>query len=120
MRAILKESALGEGVLRGLYNGHIIPWERRCPPDDRQREILGKLEEEDRYFMAKMSPNDCKRFEALSRLHSELSIISEEHLFAYAFTLGLLLAMDVVKETETVTTASPRAERFRTTPRRYK
>lgn len=100
MRAILKESALGEGVLRGLYNGHIIPWERRCPPDDRQREILRKLEEEERYFMAKMSPNDCERFEALSRLNGELSMIGEEQLFSYAFTLGLLLAMDVVKEAE--------------------
>lgn len=102
MRDILKESALGEGILRGLYNGHIIPWERRSPPDDRQREILRKLEEEERYFLAKMSLDDCDRFEALSRLHAELSIIGEEQLFSYAFTLGLLLAMDVIKETETV------------------
>lgn len=102
MRNILKQSALGEGVLRGLYNGHIIPWERRCPPDDRQREIPRRLEDGERYFMAKMSPNDCERFEALTRLQAELSIINEEHLFSYAFTLGLMLAMDVVKEAETV------------------
>ncbi len=102
MRDILKDSPLGEGVLRGLYNGRIIPWERRCPPDDRQREILHRLEDEERYFMAKMSLDDCERFEALSQLHGELSIIGEEQLFSYAFTLGLMLAMDVVKESEMV------------------
>lgn len=102
MCAIFKEFPLGEGVLRGLYNGRIIPWERRSPPDDRQREILRRLEDEERYFTAKMSLDDGERFEAFSRLHTELSIIGEEHLFSYAFTLELLLAMDVVKQAETV------------------
>ena len=102
MRHIFKEFSLGEGVLRGLYNGHIIPWERRCLPDNRQREILRRLEDEERYFTAKMSLDDCERFEALLRLNAELSIIGEERLFSYAFTLGLLLAMDVVKEAEKV------------------
>ncbi len=102
MRNTLKEFPLGEGILRGLYNGRIIPWERRSPPNDRQREILGKLEDEERYFMSKMSLDDCERFEALSQLQTELSIIGEEQLFSYAFTLGLLLAMDVVKESEVV------------------
>ncbi len=102
MRDILKESALGKSVLRGLYNGHVIPWERRCPPDNRQREILHRLEDEERYFTAKMSLDDGERFEAFSRLHTELSIIGEEHLFSYAFTLGLLLAMDVTRQAETI------------------
>lgn len=52
--------------------------------------------------MSKMSLDDCERFEALSQLQTELSIIGEEQLFSYAFTLGLLLAMDVVKESEVV------------------
>ncbi len=101
MRDTLKEFPLGEGILRGLYNGRIIPWERRSPPNDRQREILGKLEDEELFYV-KMSPNDCERFEALSQLQTELSIIGEERLFSYAFTLGLLPAMDVVKESEVV------------------
>ncbi len=87
-------------ILRGLYNGDIIPWELRNPQSEQQREILRKLEDEERYFMAKMSLNDCQRFQELSHLHMELSTSGEEQLFSYAFTLGMLLTMDVMKEAE--------------------
>ena len=91
-----------KSILQGLYTGDIIPWERRSPPNDRQRDILRKLEDEERYFMSKMSLDDCDRFQKLSQLQAELSVIGEEQLFSYAFTLGLLLAMDAMKESETV------------------
>ncbi len=91
-----------KSILRGLYSGDIIPWERRNPDSEKQREILRKLEDEERYFMAKMSLDDCQRFQALSSLHMELSTAEEENLFSYAFTLGMLLAMDVMKEAEVV------------------
>ena len=91
-----------KSILQGLYTGDIIPWERRSPPDDRQREILRKLEDEERYFMAKMSLDDCDRFQKLSQLQAELAVIGEEQLFSYAFTLGLLLAADVASQVEAI------------------
>ncbi len=91
-----------KSILRGLYSGDIIPWERRNPDSEKQREILRKIEAEGRYFMAKMSLDDCQRFQALSSLHMELSTAGEDNLFSYAFTLGMLLAMDVMKEAEVV------------------
>ena len=91
-----------KSILQGLYTGAIIPWERRNPPDTRQRKLLRKIEDEEHYFTAKMSLDDRRRFEVLSNLYSDLSAIGEEHLFSYAFSLGLLLAIDVVKEAETV------------------
>lgn len=91
-----------KSVLRSLYNGDIIPWEHRNPDSKKRCEILGKLEDEERYFMAKMSLDDCQRFQELSRLHMELSIVEEDNLFSYAFTLGMLLAMDVTKEAEVI------------------
>ncbi len=92
-----------KSILHSLYNGDIIPWERRNPDSEKHREILRKIEDEERYFMAKMSLDDCARFQALSSLHMQLSQLStaeENNLFSYAFTLGMLLTMDVMKEAE--------------------
>lgn len=91
-----------KSILRSLYNGDIIPWERRNPDSEKQREILRKLEDEEWYFMAKMSLDDCQRFQELSHLHMELSTVEEDNLFSYAFSLGMLLAMDVMKEAEVI------------------
>lgn len=52
------------------------------------------------YFISKLSPEDRVRFEELSHLHMELSATEEDDLFAYSFTLGMLLMMDVGKEAE--------------------
>ncbi len=91
-----------KSILRGLYNGDIIPWERRNPNREKQRELLRKLEDEERYFMAKMSLDDCQRFQELSHLRMELSTAEEDHLFSYAFSLGMPLAMDMMKEAEVI------------------
>lgn len=89
-------------ILRGLYNGNIIPWERKEPHNEALLEIVRKIEGEERYFVQKMSLDDCQRFQALSKLYSELSSIGEENVFSYGFTLGLLLMTDVMKEAETI------------------
>ena len=91
-----------KSILQGLYTGAIIPWERRNPPDTRQRKLLRKIEDEEHYFTAKMSLDDRRRFEVLSNLYSDLSAIGEERLFSYAFSLGLLLALEVVSESQTL------------------
>ena len=85
-------------VLRGLYNGEIIPWERREPHSAERLELVRKIEEEERYFMDKMSLDDCKRFQALINLYSSLSMSGEEDVFSYGFTLGLLLGFEVEEE----------------------
>jgi hypothetical protein len=89
---------MGRNILRGLFNGNIIPWERKEPRSEELLETVRKIEEEERYFMEKMSLDDCQRFQAYSNLHSHLSSHGEENLFSYGFTLGLLLARDVMEE----------------------
>ena len=42
----------------------------------------------------------CQRFQALSGLHMQLSSAEEDNLFSYAFTLGMLLTIDIMKEAE--------------------
>jgi len=91
-----------KNILHGLYNGKIIPWERKEPRNEALLEIVRKIEDEERYFVQKMSMDDCQRFQTLTKLYSELSSIGEESVFSYGFTLGLLLMMDVMKEAETI------------------
>ena len=91
-----------KSILQGLYAGDIIPWERRNPHSEAQRKILHKLEDEERYFMAKMSLDDCDRFQKLSQLQADLSVIGEEQLFSYAFTLGMLLTLEVTSAAESL------------------
>lgn len=87
-----------KSILNGLYNGDIIPWERHSPNSKQQHELIRKIESEERYFMEKMSLDDCQRFQELSYLHIELSVSDEGNLFSYAFSLGMLLAMEVTQE----------------------
>ena len=87
-------------ILRGLYNGQIIPWERHTSNSDKQRELLRKLDSEERYFIEKMSLDDSEQFQKLVHLHTELAAAEEDDVFAYSFTLSLLLMMDVMKEAE--------------------
>lgn len=89
-------------ILNGLFGGKIIPWERRSPNSERRRELLQKLGVEERYFTGKMSSDDCARFQEFLQLQLELAIEEEDNTFAYSFTLGMLLMMDVMKESETL------------------
>ncbi len=89
-----------KNILHNLYHGNIIPWERRETNSEKRLALLRKLEREEGYFMEKLSPEDCQRFQALSSLHTELFTTEEEKLFSYGFSLGMLLAMDVMKESE--------------------
>ena len=87
-------------ILRGLFNGNIIPWERREPHNEALLETVRKIEETETYFVGKLPQEDVARFQALSSLHSDLSAIGEENAFSYGFTLGLLLMVDVLGEAE--------------------
>lgn len=89
-------------ILHSLYNGKIIPWERRNPDSEKQRSIYEKIEREEAYFLGKMPPEDCQRFQALSSLYMNSSAIEEENAFSYGFTLGLLMMMDIAEETKRI------------------
>lgn len=87
-----------KSILRELYNGNIIPWERRNPDPAQHRELHRQIEDAEGYLMGRLSPDDCRRLEALCGLYTELAAAGEEQLFAYAFTLGLRLALETMQE----------------------
>ena len=90
-----------KNILHNLYSGKVIPWERRNPRSEEQLVLVRKIEAEEKYFIGKMSLDDCERFQNLKNLYAELSMSSEVELFAYSFALGILLMTDVYDEAET-------------------
>jgi len=89
-------------MLKELYDGKVIPWERHSRCSAEQSEILKKIGAEEEYFASKMSPDDHERFRALSNLYSELSISDEGDIFAYGFSVGLLIMADAIKEAKAI------------------
>lgn len=87
-------------MLRELYFGKVIPWERKNRKCEEQSKLIKKIEDEERYFIGKMSLDDSQRLQALSNLYSELATSEEGEIFSYGFTMGALLMMDMFEEAE--------------------
>ena len=87
-------------MLREMYFGKVIPWERKNRNSEKQRELLRKMEAEERYFVEKMSLDDCKRFQEMLHLNTEIAMSEEGEIFSYGFTMGSLLMMDILDEAQ--------------------
>lgn len=89
-------------MLKDLYYGRVIPWERRNIHSEEQRVITRKIEAEEGYFADKLPPDDRERFQALSELYSELAEVSEAELFSYSVSFGALLMADILDAAKTM------------------
>lgn len=89
-----------KNVLYDLYDGKIIPWERRSPYNPERNELIRKIEKEEQYFVAKMSLDDCQRFQAYINMLGQVSGIEETEVFAYGFRLGAAIMNAVLDDEE--------------------
>jgi len=89
-------------MLREMYDGKIIPWERHSRCSAEQLEIVKKITAREKYFAEKMAPDDYEQFKELSDLYSELSMSDESDVFSYGFSVGLLLMADVINVAKTI------------------
>lgn len=89
-------------IMEALFDGRIIPWERRSPPTPERRELAAKIENEKRHFVEKMSLDDCKRFEELENLYNQAALDEEVGVYAHGFTLGALLMMEVMEQKQSM------------------
>ena len=78
-------------ILRDLYYGQIVPWERKPVRTEEYLEIHRKIEEVNQYFMQKMSMDDCERFQSLENLYGLSSSDEQFDAFSYGFQLGVAL-----------------------------
>ena len=88
-------------MLRDMYSRGVLPFERRNHNASLHK-IVRRIDDEVKYFMDKLEPNDRERFQKLSDLYSELAIAEEGDIFAYGFSLATLLLTDVMEESKIV------------------
>jgi len=89
-------------IMEALFDGRVIPWERRNVMSEERKAIEKKIEDEKRYFIEKMSLDDCQRFQALESLFSQAASDEEVEVYSYGFTLGALLMMEVMEKKEEI------------------
>lgn len=86
---------MNETIIDGLFYGGITAFGRHVTPSEEHKRIDKKIEDECRYFVSKMSVDDCKRFEELSNLYSQSNLNQERDAFGYGVRLGVMLMCEV-------------------------
>jgi len=87
-----------KNVLHDLYNGQFNASVRRSTGTAEGLAVRRKIDAENRYFMQKMSPDDCRRFEELDNLYFKYSDFEQADAFAYGFRLGTILMCAVYSD----------------------
>jgi len=80
-----------QSILTDLYFGRISPWERRPAQCEERFTVNRKIENEKRYFVQRMSLDDCQRFQAFENLYLQASGLEELDAFSHGFKLGVTL-----------------------------
>ncbi len=87
-------------IMEALFDGRVIPWERRCSITDEHRRIEAQIQREKRYFIEKMSLEDCQRLEQLESLYFSAAHCEEVDTYSHGFTLGALLMAELLEKKE--------------------
>ena len=85
-------------IMEALFDGRVIPWERRSRMSDRRKGIEEKIQRERQYFIEKMSLDDSQRFARLEDLYNEATHDEETGIYSHGFTLGALLMQEVMEQ----------------------
>ena len=57
-----------------------------------------KIEEEENYFMGKLSPEDGERFKEFQNLNDNFTSSEDGDTFSYGVAMGAMLMMDIIDE----------------------
>jgi len=82
------KSALGNSLLKRLYDGEIYPAEQTNPKQPEYKELLRKLSGEKEYFREKLPESDRERFDEIGNMYLEIASLCGYEDFAYGFRLG--------------------------------
>ena len=83
-----------KNILYDLYCGNINPQELRSAHASEYKALNRKIEDEKRYFVQKMSMDDCERFQKLENLYVEANDFERFNSFSHGFKLALMLACE--------------------------
>lgn len=87
---------MNEFIIDGLFYGGIAAFSRRATPSAEHVRINQKIEDEQRYFISKMSLDDCQRFEALSNMYTQANSFEERDSFAYGLRFGTMPMCEIL------------------------
>lgn len=87
-------------ALQELWRGNITPAERFVRSGSEYKKIAGKLSDEMDKYMEMISEEAKVQKEIIDNLQIDLTILSNEDIFIYAFRLGARLMLDVLGEYE--------------------
>lgn len=93
---------MNKSIMAALFDGRVIPWERRNTHTPERRALEAKIEDEKRYFIEKMSLDDCQRFEKLETLYQDAAFDEETEIYSYGFTLGATLMLEVMQHRDKI------------------
>jgi len=82
-------------ILKAIYYGDMAAWERKRPNDSEYDASNRKISTIKKHFEGILSPEELEQFEKLGDLYVDIGTIEELYLFKYAFSMGVLLMMDV-------------------------
>ena len=85
-------------VLQELWRGNITPSERFVQAGSEYKKIAGKLSDEMDRLMEMISPEAKVQKEIVDNLQTDLTMLSNEDIFIYAFRMGARLMLDVLGE----------------------
>ena len=89
-------------IMEALYHGEIHPWERHSVRSAARKELAERIESEQRYFVEKMSLDDCGRFQAMMGLLIEERVEEEVEVYSHGLTLGALLVLEIMAKKDAI------------------
>lgn len=83
------------GILSDLFYGNITPFSAIFPKCEEYRKGMDQICAEENYWKERLSPMDFEKLEKLVNTQGEVAALVQEETFAYAFSLGALVACEV-------------------------
>ncbi len=92
-------------IMEALFEGEIIPWERRTVHTKEHKALMEKYQREKQQFIETISSEDGKTFKHLEEMYMQVAFDEEVQIYSHGFTLGALLMMEVLEKKESIINA---------------
>ena len=87
-----------KSILKSLFKGEVIPGESKFVQNEKSKELSAKIRSDRTYFEANMSQDEKSRFDQYHCLISERNCIESYDEQVYAFSVGLLMGLEVMEK----------------------
>lgn len=86
---------MSKSLMYNMYFGNLTPMERGRSQDPDYTTISRKISDIKTHFESVLSPEEYKKLEEMEGLQADTGLIEEAELFEYAFSMAVLMMIDV-------------------------